>query len=103
MLYEVITKTGNGKITTDPAGSTFVEGTVVTITAESVVGYKFSHWTGNKESNSNVIQLKMDANKSVKAIFEVYTGVCENPTLVTGESFEINGSGEYCYVSYNFV
>ncbi|AUC13900.1 hypothetical protein BTO06_01460 [Tenacibaculum sp. SZ-18] len=59
----------NGSVTNDPNGSSFVQATVVELTAVPDAGYVFSEWTGDVTGTSNPVNVTMDANKSVTAVF----------------------------------
>lgn len=68
-----------GTISIDPDMATFKEGTEVTLTATKNFGYKFKEWqdgTGKTVSTEAVTTIKMDAEKTMTAVFEtipVYT------------------------------
>lgn len=61
--------TGVGKVTRTPMASQYAEGTVVTLSAETVLGSSFLGWSGQASGTSNTIQVTMDANKSITAAF----------------------------------
>lgn len=61
--------TGSGRVSNDPAGTSFTAGTVVTLTADSNAGSFFTSWSGALTGDSNPIPLLIDANKSVTATF----------------------------------
>lgn len=93
------TVTGSGTITADPDGGEYEAGTVVTLTATASSGYEFSEWTGDVNSTSAVVELTMDDDKAVTAVFEAVTGeICDDPSTVS-VPITHNGSGEYCYVT----
>ncbi len=60
---------GQGSITLDPAGGTYNEGTVVTLTANPVSGWQFDGWSGDLSGNTNPATITMTADKSVTATF----------------------------------
>jgi hypothetical protein len=60
---------GNGSITLDPAGGTYCEGTVVTLTAAPDAGWQFDNWSGDLSGTANPTTITMDSNKSVTANF----------------------------------
>lgn len=69
------TAEANGSVAASPTptNGTYVEGTVVTLTATASSGYRFAGWTGDVPSanaSSNPVQITMDANKTVQATFE---------------------------------
>ncbi|MDZ7778971.1 MAG: CARDB domain-containing protein [Gemmatimonadota bacterium] len=65
-----------GSVTTDPAGGTYEEGTVVSLTAVPAEGFRFSHWSGAVDGDANPVDLTMDADVAVTAHFEL-----QPPTL----------------------
>ena len=60
---------GSGSINLNPAGGTYSEGTVVTLTATPAAGFEFSGWSGDLSGSANPAALTMNANKTVTAIF----------------------------------
>jgi hypothetical protein len=73
VTYRTLTKctpTG-GTILNSPTGTTFVNNTVVTLTADPNPGYDFSAWTGSITGSTNPVNITMNANKSVCATFVV--------------------------------
>lgn len=52
--------------------------TIVTLTATPAAGYGFSHWTGDSSANAPEIQIVMDGNKSLTAVFEPAPSVPQN-------------------------
>jgi len=64
---------GSGTIQADPApnaaGGTYVEGTVVTLTASANVNFAFTNFSGDVSSPSNRVTIAMTANRSVTANF----------------------------------
>jgi len=69
-LYNLnVTTSGPGGVTLDPAGTQFVAGTIVTLTATAETGYVFTGWSGDLVSNVNPYQLLIDGNKNIVANF----------------------------------
>jgi len=69
-----VTTVGNGSVTLNPAGGTYDEGTVVTLTATADSGWAFSSWSGDLTGSTNSETITMDADKTVTATFiKVYT------------------------------
>jgi hypothetical protein len=64
-----VNTTGNGSVALSPVGGTYDEGTVVTLTATADTGWEFIEWTGDLTGSENPINIIMDANKSVTAVF----------------------------------
>ena len=65
------------------AGGTYVDGTVVTLTARPAPGYVFADWSGAAVASTNVILVTMDADKTITANFAVFTGASFTITLNT--------------------
>ncbi|WP_181833171.1 InlB B-repeat-containing protein [Bacillus taeanensis] len=61
---------GSGSISRSSGGSTFPEGTTVTLTANPADGWTFVRWVGASSSSSATTSVTMDGNKSVSAVFE---------------------------------
>ncbi len=75
VTYNLTTNTvGQGSITLDPAGGTYNDGTVVTVTATAVSGWTFDGWSGDLGGDTNPTTITMDADKSVTATFIEVTG-----------------------------
>jgi len=71
-----------GSISLSPAGGTYNEGTIVTVTAIPSSGYNFDNWSGNSSSNSSSIQITMNGNNSITANFsEQSTGGINSYTV----------------------
>lgn len=72
VTYRTLTKctpTG-GAILNSPTGTTFVNNTVVTLTADPDPGLVFTGWSGAVSGTTNPVNLTMNANKSVCATFK---------------------------------
>jgi hypothetical protein len=102
--------TGTGTVTTNPTGTSFTAGTVVTITAVADANSTFTGWTGAYSGTATTCQVTMNANKSVTANFTIRsytltasagTGGSISPTggvgVTTGttQSFTITPSSGY--------
>jgi uncharacterized repeat protein (TIGR02543 family) len=72
----------DGSGTTDPAAGlqTYVEGTVVPITAAPADGYAFDHWSGAC-TGSGACQVTMDADQSIIAHFTELLPTCHTLTI----------------------
>ena len=65
-----VTHTGAGSVTLSPPGGTYLDGTIVTLTATPANGtWRFGSWSGDATGTSNPLLLTLDANKSVQAAF----------------------------------
>lgn len=69
-----VEKTGNGTVTADPAPNTsgkYTAGTKVTLTAVADAGWQFVEWVvGETKETESFVEVTMDADKTVKAVFE---------------------------------
>ena len=79
VLTTAVTPEGAGSITRDPDMEQYKEGTTVTLKATKNFGYTFKEWqdaTGAVVSTDAKVTVTMDAEKTMKAVFEtvpVYT------------------------------
>jgi hypothetical protein len=60
---------GNGTVSQNPASTTYVSGTNVTLTATPNVNWTFQGWSGDLTGIQNPANLTMNANKTVTATF----------------------------------
>ncbi|MGI8315805.1 InlB B-repeat-containing protein [Halobacillus mangrovi] len=67
---------GEGKIIKDKQGSTFNHSEEVSLKAQAADGWRFEGWEGSATGSSATVNVQMDKDKSVKAIF---TKVEEEP------------------------
>ncbi|MDH7446902.1 InlB B-repeat-containing protein [Aquimarina sp. 2201CG14-23] len=86
----------NGTVTTNPnpTNGTYDDGTLVTLTATPDPGYQFDGWSDDATGTSNPLQLTMDADKTVTAMFSqiqrtltINTTGNGSVTPVTGTAF----------------
>jgi len=99
-----IGKTGNGTVTADPAPNTsgkYTAGTDVTLTAEADAGWQFVKWVvGETEKTENPVVVKMDADKTVEAVFEEEEPPVDEYTLTitkTGQGTVVPAEGVHEY------
>jgi len=52
-----------------PAGGTYDEGSMITITAHAYSGYEFDHWGGDASGSNPTIQITMNSDKNIIAYF----------------------------------
>ncbi|MBK5193224.1 MAG: Ig-like domain-containing protein, partial [Flavobacteriaceae bacterium] len=72
--FEVITYTlnvtaENGSVAKTPDNPTYPSGTIVTLTPDPNDGYEFTRWEGDASGTDNPLQVTMDGNKNITAIF----------------------------------
>jgi len=63
-------KEGEGSVSVDPEAETYEFNTSITLTATPAEGWSFSKWTGDIESEDNPLNIKIDDNITVKAVFK---------------------------------
>jgi endo-1,4-beta-xylanase len=85
--YSLTTSTvGSGSISLSPAGGTYGEGAVVTLTAIPGNGYEFSSWSGALSGSANPATLTMNSEKSVTATFTAIVTEPDQYTLTVSAS-----------------
>ena len=68
--YKLVAKTsGQGTVTANPTGTSFVQGTVVTLTATPDAGTSFSGWTGACSGTAPTCTVTINADTTVTANF----------------------------------
>ncbi|MBI5585757.1 MAG: fibronectin type III domain-containing protein, partial [Deltaproteobacteria bacterium] len=102
-----LTGTGSGTVTNSPAGTSFVTGTVVRLTAAPNANSIFSGWSGACSGAANPCSVTINANTTVTATFALEaikpSSVIINPTpgatlrqsscTITGSATDGGGSG----------
>jgi uncharacterized repeat protein (TIGR02543 family) len=71
---------GQGSVTLDPAGGSYLPGTTVKLTAIPGPGWEFYSWYGDLSVSENPVNIMMDFYKSVTAAFIEASG----PTKIVG-------------------
>jgi uncharacterized repeat protein (TIGR02543 family) len=82
--YTLTTNTvGQGSISLNPAGGTYTQGTVVTLTANPDSGWQFDSWSGDLSGSTNPTTITMNSDKTVTATFTEIgtTGEVGNTTV----------------------
>ena len=64
-----VTPVGNGSVGKSPDQSSYVQGTLVDLTATADPGWHFVEWSGDASGNTNPLQVTMDGNKNITATF----------------------------------
>ncbi|MCP4542038.1 MAG: hypothetical protein GY832_33345 [Chloroflexi bacterium] len=62
-----------GSGTADPAGGTYISGTVLSMSATADPGWQFVGWSGDVISTSNPVSLTMDGYKAITVTFDLLT------------------------------
>lgn len=68
--YVINTTNKNGKILRNPDSTSYLLGSLVTLTAMPDTGYRFVNWTGDTTSQSSQMKITVDRNRNVEAKFE---------------------------------
>lgn len=69
-LYTLTTETvGQGSIQPAPGTRQYSDGTIVRVTATPVAGWRFDHWEGSVSGAANPIDVTMNQNRTVRAVF----------------------------------
>jgi hypothetical protein len=60
---------GTVKLNPEPEAGGYKKDTIVELQSIPADNWKFAHWTGDIDGNSQVITVKMDSPKNIKAVF----------------------------------
>ena len=87
-----ITIVDSGTVMLDPMpiGKTYDPNTLVWVTAQPDSGYEFMEWQGDLTGTNNPDSLRMDANKSIVAVFSVMNSINGQNVIPTQYSLEQN-------------
>jgi sugar lactone lactonase YvrE len=72
---------GNGDVTRSPQASNYPPGTIVTLNATPAAGYAFTDWAGGASGSSNPLQVTLNSDVTVTAVFSS-TNTPPGPPLV---------------------
>lgn len=88
--YTLTVNAENGTVNKSPDKNIYTHGTTVELEAIPDEGFIFDHWEGDLTGTNNPQNVLMNSNKTVTAVFEVYTN--EPPTISkeSGSSGTIN-------------
>ena len=100
-----VSKTGEGTITSNPAGitcgsdctETFNHGAVVVLTAAPATGYSFTGWSGGVCSGTGTCSVTMDAAKSATATFTINSYPLTVAVSPAGGGTTLPAAGEHSY------
>jgi uncharacterized repeat protein (TIGR02543 family) len=65
-----------GAVMSNPVGTAFVTNAAIEVKAMAFGGYVFSHWTGDATGTDKKVNLTMDADKSITAVFVPGCKIC---------------------------
>jgi hypothetical protein len=91
--------TGTGTVTTNPSGTSFTAGTIVTLTATSDASSIFTGWSGACSGTAATCQVTMNANTSVGAVFALKSYYTITASAGTGGTISPSGSVSVAYGS----
>jgi len=95
---------GQGSVNLNPTGGTYVEGTVVTLTAIASDDWKFDEWSGDLSGTKNQKTIEMNGNKDVTAHFIQETTNYYMLIIEPSEGGNTNPPpGEYTYKEGTYV
>ena len=60
---------GGGSVALNPPGGLYLNGSNVTATATPAAGFSFLYWTNGASGNNPVLNITMNTNKSIEAVF----------------------------------
>ena len=60
---------GNGAVSKNPDENPYEENTQVTLTPNPANGWRFDHWEGDLTGSTNPVQITMDSDKNITAVF----------------------------------
>ena len=122
-LSTEVLPTGAGTVTSNPVGTSFDEGTEITLTANRNFGFNFARWeneAGETLSTESVYTFKLNANSTLKAVFtpintyelnlntdggakNYMVSVLPAPTVVEGKNMYENGTNVTLTASNNDI
>ncbi len=87
---------GGGSVTS--FGGSYVSGSVVQLSAQADAGWVFVNWSGDVVSSSNPVEITMDADKSIAAIFNMAAPLVINSLTVTPDKI---WQGDFAVLSWD--
>jgi uncharacterized repeat protein (TIGR02543 family) len=85
-----------GTVEKSPSQSSYLSGTVVTLTSTPATGYTFTGWSGDLTGHANPAALTMSGNKTVTASFAVAAS-CTLSVIVAGSGFVVKSPNMSSY------
>jgi uncharacterized repeat protein (TIGR02543 family) len=68
-----VTTSGSGTVTKNPNQTSYLSGSIVTLTATPAAGYVFAGWSGAATGTTNPLTVTMTGNKAITATFTLTT------------------------------
>lgn len=75
ITYTLTTNAVNGTVAKNPNAATYNSGAVVQLTATANPGYTFTGWSGDATGNTNPLNVTMNANKNITALFTLVPAI----------------------------
>ncbi|MDB6039784.1 MAG: hypothetical protein JWM99_3625, partial [Verrucomicrobiales bacterium] len=83
-----ISTNGNGFVSLDPPGGTYVSNSVVSAVASPAAGWIFTRWTQDGSGSSNQLLINLNTNKFITAVF------AQPPVINRGPDNVVSGIGQ---------
>jgi len=92
---------GNGSVTVDPGESTYADGTEVELTATADSGWRFSEWSGDLTSTGNPVNVTMNSDKNITAIFTLNVPPTIDSSYPVADPSILEGESQVFNVTYH--
>ncbi len=79
-----LTQSSGGTLTASPSQPSYTSGTIVSLDAAANLGYEFSLWSDDVSGSFNPIQVIMNSDKTVTAVFRPTGGTVNFVNRITG-------------------
>ncbi|MDA3927819.1 MAG: malectin domain-containing carbohydrate-binding protein [Prolixibacteraceae bacterium] len=76
-LHTITVNAENGSVILSPESETYVYGTLVNASAQADDGYEFVEWKGDISGTTNPIEIAIDGDKEITAVFDKKVGLDE--------------------------
>ncbi|MBC8059763.1 MAG: tetratricopeptide repeat protein [Clostridiaceae bacterium] len=91
------TVSGKGSINQNPKASDYEEDTKITLTAIPEKGWHFANWYGSATGTANSIELLVNGNKDVKAVYQINHYTLKTEVFGQGDIARSVNKGTYEY------
>ncbi|HOV49718.1 MAG TPA: InlB B-repeat-containing protein [Candidatus Cryosericum sp.] len=98
-LTTTVSPGSGGTVSRSPAGSSYLSGTTVTLTASAAAGYTFTGWSGDLTGSANPATLVMNGDKAVTAVFAADTSMFALTVNITGSGTVARSPDQSSYLS----
>ena len=84
--YTLTTSTnGAGSVSLNPPGGSYFSNSIVSATATPASGWVFLNWTGDASGSANPVNVTMNGNKAITAVFTQSPAIDQSPQNVIAE------------------